>query len=119
MKLYIVLSIIANALFSDYEATGKATYYGEHWTGRLTASGERFHADSLTCAHKTLPFGTLLDVVDLRNGNCITVKVTDRLPKTSKVLIDLTYGAAETLGFIRAGVIPVQIVSVGKASIIK
>jgi rare lipoprotein A len=119
MKLYIVLSLIINGLFSDYQATGKATYYGQHWTGRLTASGERFHADSMTCAHKTLAFGTLLDVTDLRNGNCITVKVTDRLPKSSKILIDLTYGAAKELNFIGTGIIPVQIISVGKASINK
>jgi rare lipoprotein A len=119
MKILVMLSIIAKTLLSDYQATGKATYYGQHWTGRLTASGERFHADSLTCAHKTLPFGTLLDVIDLRNGNCITVKVTDRLPKTSRILIDLTYGAAKQLGFLRAGIIPVQIISIGKATIRK
>ncbi len=52
MKTIVITGLILSA-FSSVLTTGKATYYGQHWTGRLTASGERFHADSLTCAHKT------------------------------------------------------------------
>jgi len=99
--------------------TGKATYYGQHWTGRLTASGERFHADSLTCAHKTLPFGTVLKVTDLKSGKTIEVKVNDRLPKWSGVLIDLTYGAAKEMNMIRKGVLTVSIEKVGTRKIYK
>lgn len=102
-----------------YQATGKATYYGQHWTGRLTASGERFHADSLTCAHKSQPFGTLLQVTEKKTGKQIIVKVNDRLPKTSGVLIDLTYGAAKQMNMIKKGVIQVNITEVGKAKIYK
>ena len=102
-----------------YSSKGKATYYGEHWTGRLTASGERFHADSLTCAHKTLPFGTLLCVQDNKSGKEITVKVNDRLPSWSKVLIDLTYGAAKQMNMIKKGVMYVQIEKIGTRKIVK
>lgn len=112
----LILSILSAFL---YTSKGKATYYGEHWTGRLTASGERFHADSMTCAHKTLPFGTMLCVQDIKSGKEITVKVNDRLPKSSGVLIDLTYGAAREMSMIRKGVIQVNITEVGKGKIYK
>lgn len=116
MKVFfiILLGVITGAL-----TTGKATYYGQHWTGRLTASGERFHADSMTCAHKTLPFGTLLRVTDLKTGKQIDVKVNDRLPKYSGVLIDLTYGAAREMNMIRKGVLTVSIEKVGFKKIVK
>ena len=116
MKVFfiILLGVITGAL-----TTGKATYYGQHWTGRLTASGERFHADSMTCAHKTLPFGTLLRVTDLKTGKQIDVKVNDRLPKYSGVLIDLTYGAAREMNMIRKGVLTVSIEKVGTRKIYK
>ena len=112
----LILAILSAFL---YTSKGKATYYGEHWTGRLTASGERFHADSMTCAHKTLPFGTMLCVQDIKSGKEITVKVNDRLPKSSGVLIDLTYGAAKEMNMIRKGVIQVTITEVGKGKIYK
>ena len=115
----IIISFLVWLSMMAYQATGKATYYGQHWTGRLTASGERFHADSLTCAHKTLPFGTLLQVTDIKSGKQITVKVNDRLPKWSGVLIDLTYGAAREMNMIRKGVLTVKIVNVGMAEIRK
>jgi rare lipoprotein A len=106
-------------LFLTGLTKGKATYYGEHWTGRLTASGERFHADSLTCAHKTLPFGTLLKVTEISTGKEIIVKVNDRLPSWSKVLIDLTYGAAKKMNMIKKGVMYVQIEKIGTRKIVK
>jgi len=108
MKTIVITGLILSA-FSGVLTTGKATYYGQYWTGRLTASGERFHADSLTCAHKTLPFGTLLEVTDLNTKQKLTVKVNDRLPKSSGVLIDLTYGTAKKFGMLKKGVIKVSI----------
>jgi rare lipoprotein A len=110
MKIFLfVSSLLASIGITPFVVKGKASYYGQHWTGRLTASGERFHADSLTCAHKTLKFGTILKVTDLRNNNFILVKVNDRLPKSSKFIIDLSYGCAKKLNFTRAGVIPVTL----------
>jgi rare lipoprotein A len=88
---------------------GTVSYYGQHWTGRKTASGETFYADSLTCAHKTYKFGTLLKVTNLKNDSVIFVKVNDRLPKSSKMVIDLSYGCAKELNIIRTGVIPVSL----------
>jgi rare lipoprotein A len=80
---------------------GNATYYGQHWTGKLTASGERFYADSLTAAHKYFKFGTILKVTNLNNASVCYVKVNDRLPKSSSILIDLCYGTAKQLNFFK------------------
>jgi len=88
---------------------GTVSYYGQHWTGRKTASGETFYADSLTCAHKTYKFGTLLKVTNLKNDSVIFVKVNDRLPKSSHFIADLSYGCAKKLNFVKSGVISVTL----------
>lgn len=109
MKIFILSLLCLFAIDNSNIVEGKATYYGQYWTGRLTASGERFHADSLTCAHKTYKFGTVLKVTDLRTDSVIYVKVNDRLPKSSKFVVDLSYGCAKKLDFIKVGVIPVSL----------
>ena len=87
--------------------TGKASWYNAH--GRFTANGERFHRDSLTCAHRTFPFGTLLKVKNIKNGREVIVRVTDRGPFGSKYCIDLSIAAARILGIIRMGFAEVEI----------
>ena len=84
--------------------TGTASYYGQNWTGRLTSSGERFHRDSLTAAHKYFKFGTIVKVTNTSNDSVRYVKINDRLPKSSKFIIDLSYGTAKELNFIRKGI---------------
>ena len=59
---------------------GKASFYAKSFNGRKTASGERLHPDSLTCAHRTYPFGTKLKVYNPANGRSVIVRVTDRGP---------------------------------------
>ncbi len=88
---------------------GKASYYSKRATGARTASGERLHHDSLTCAHRNYPFGTLLRVKNLTNGKEITVKVTDRGPYGRGRIIDLSYGAARELGMLSQGVGMVEV----------
>jgi len=120
----ILLIVISTFLFSSItsepiEYKGKATYYGQHWTGRLTASGERFYSDSLTAAHKHFKFGTILKVTNLNNDSVCFVKVNDRFPKSSSFLIDLSYGTAKKLNFLKKGVIPVSLIPVDTVNIIK
>ncbi len=88
---------------------GKASYYSKRATGARTASGERLHHDSLTCAHRSYPFGTLLRVKNLSNGKEIIVKVTDRGPYGRGRIIDLSYGAARELGMLSQGVAMVEV----------
>ena len=110
MKVLLVFAMLFSFVDPNPLITkGRVSYYGQHWTGRLTASGERFYADSLTCAHKTYKFGTILKVTDSRNDSIIYVKVNDRLPKSSPFIADLSYGAAKKLNFIKAGVIYVTL----------
>lgn len=85
---------------------GKASYYSKRWTGRRTSNGERLHHDSMTCAHRTYPFGTLLRVTNLKNGLQVVVRVTDRGPFGRGRIIDLSWGAAKKLDMLKAGVVP-------------
>ena len=83
---------------------GKASYYSKRATGSRTASGERLHHDSLTCAHRSYPFGSMLRVTNLSNGKSVDVKVTDRGPYGRGRIIDLSYGAAREIGMLSQGV---------------
>ena len=86
---------------------GKASYYAKKFTGRRTASGEKMHHDSLTCAHRTYPFGTLLKVTNPANGQSVIVRVTDRGPYVKGRIIDLSARAAREIGIIAQGIAPV------------
>lgn len=88
---------------------GKASFYSKRATGSRTSSGERIHHDSLTCAHRTYPFGTLLLVTNERNGRQVVVRVTDRGPHSRGRIIDLSHGAARKLGIIDQGVAMVKV----------
>ena len=89
--------------------TGKASYYAKKFSGRKTASGERLHHDSLTCAHRTYPFGTQLKVTNPANGKTVIVRVTDRGPYVKGRIIDLSVRAARELGIIAQGIAPVVV----------
>lgn len=94
---------------STYIQTGTASFYAKKFNGRKTASGERFHNDSLMAAHKTLPLGTMVRVTNLKNDSVVVVKINDRLPKHSKRSIDLSQKAAKQLNFMKAGLTKVKI----------
>ena len=82
---------------------GTASYYSKKFDGRKTASGLILWNDSLYAAHKTLPFGSIVRVVNLKNDSVVTVKIIDRMPQNSSRIIDLTQVAAKQLNFINAG----------------
>jgi rare lipoprotein A len=82
---------------------GKASWYGRHFQGHRTASGEAFDLNMFTCAHRTLPIGTLLQVTNLGNRRSVMVRVNDRGPVPTGLIVDLSYGAARSLGFNRRG----------------
>ncbi len=88
---------------------GEASWYGRAFHGKLTASGERFNMNELTAAHKTLPFGTLLEVKNLENDRTVKVRVNDRGPYRGGRIIDLSYGAAKRLDMLGAGTVGVGI----------
>jgi rare lipoprotein A len=77
--------------------------------GRYTASGELFDMGAMTAAHKTLPFGTLLRVINLRTHKSVVVRVNDRGILPHNRVIDLSYGAAQKLEILKSGVAPVKL----------
>ena len=83
--------------------TGMASWYGSPFHGRRTASGERYDMHELTAAHRTLPFGTRLEVRNPRNGRSVVVRVTDRGPFAKNRILDLSYAAAKELGLVGPG----------------
>ncbi len=88
---------------------GLASWYGGIFDGRLTASGERFDMYAMTACHPTLPFGTLVRVVNKNNGRSVIVRITDRGDLPEGRIIDLSYGAAEKLAMTKAGLAPVAL----------
>lgn len=114
---YMRLMIILLFLFYgcgpafNYEEIGIASYYSDFLEGRPTASGETFHQDSLTAAHKTLPLGLRIKVENLRNGKTIWVRVNDRGPFIKNRILDLSRRAADSLGLIQRGVDTVRILT--------
>ena len=108
-RRFIILLFAIATSFTALAQTqsGKASFYSKKFTGRKTANGERLHHDSLTCAHKTYPFGTLLKVTNPENGVHVIVRVTDRGPYVKGRIIDLSVRAAKELGIIAQGLAPV------------
>ncbi|HET8839554.1 MAG TPA: septal ring lytic transglycosylase RlpA family protein [Flavobacteriaceae bacterium] len=91
------------------QLTGKASFYGEKFNGKPTASGEIFESSKLTAAHPNLPFGTNVKVTNLSNNKSVIVRVNDRGPFVMGRIIDLSKAAAEMLGFIQKGIAGVSI----------
>ena len=89
--------------------TGQASWYGKAHHGQRTANGERFDMHALTAAHRTLPFGTIVRVKDLKSGKSVNVRINDRGPFRRDRIIDLSYEAARKLGFISRGTARVAI----------
>ncbi len=89
---------------------GQATYYGNQFAGRTTANGEVYDPNKFTAAHRKLPFNTVVRVVRTDTNKYVYVRINDRGPYAGKKrIIDLSRIAAERLGMIRAGVVPVRV----------
>ncbi|RCK77909.1 MAG: hypothetical protein OZSIB_1947 [Candidatus Ozemobacter sibiricus] len=93
--------------------TGIASWYGEAYHGRPTASGEIFNMYQLTAAHRRLPFGTMVEVEHLGNGRRVRVRINDRGPTPPDRIIDLSKAAAGELGMLAAGLAEVALRVVG------
>ena len=94
--------------------TGKASWYGRKFHGKPTASGDIFDMNKKSAAHKTLPLGTYVKVLNLSNKRQTIVRINDRGPFVKGRLIDLSYAAAKEIGLIGPGVADVKIVALGK-----
>ena len=111
------LALALSACSSGYRATGDyedqlegvASYYGEEFHGRRTSNGETYDMNALTAAHPTLPFNTVVRVVNLDNNRSVKVRINDRGPFKDGRVIDLSLKAAKEIGLISNGTAPVRI----------
>jgi len=81
-----------------FSESGVASWYGDDFNDRLTASGEKFNMNSMTAAHRTLPLNTVVRVTNLENGKTVLVRINDRGPYAKGRIIDLSAAAARKLG---------------------
>lgn len=89
---------------------GIASWYGEQFNGRKTASGATFNMYAMTACHPTLPFGSIVRVINRTNNRSVVVKITDRGDLVSQArIIDLSYGAAQKLAMTEAGLAMVDL----------
>ena len=97
------------------EERGVASWYGKSFHGRQAANGELFDMDALTAAHRTLPLGSIVRVLNLANGKHLHVRITDRGPYVNNRILDLSRGAAARLGMMEEGLSVVRIQLVGES----
>jgi rare lipoprotein A len=93
---------------------GVASWYGEQFHGKQAANGEIFNMEALTAAHRTMPLGSVVRVVNLSNGRHIHVRITDRGPYVNGRILDLSHAAAVQLGMEHGGLAYVQVEIVGQ-----
>jgi rare lipoprotein A len=86
-----------------FDQKGLASWYGREFHGKTTASGEKFDMNDMTAAHKTLPFGTIVEVKNLDNGRTVRLKINDRGPYRGNRIIDLSFGGAKEIGMVKTG----------------
>ena len=119
-KIFILTTafiIFNSSLFAEVYKTGvTASYYAEDFHGKKTSNGERFNMNDFTCAHKSLPFNTILKVTNLANGKTCEVRVNDRGPFVLNREIDLSKAAAIKLGMIGSGTTKVKLEIVKKGA---
>ncbi len=116
-----VLNTMTASSQPHFKATGRvqsgmASWYGPHFHGRRSADGSRFNQFALTAAHRTLPFGTMVRVMNQRTHKACFVKITDRGPFAHGRIIDLSRGAASAIGMLGSGVAKVSVEVVAKGS---
>ncbi|WEM41285.1 septal ring lytic transglycosylase RlpA family protein [Photobacterium sp. DA100] len=93
----------------SHKLVGQASWYGDRYHGKLTASGERYNMRAYTAAHKTLPFGTIVRVTNTVNNKTVDVKINDRGPFAKDRVIDLSHKSFEQIGDTKKGLAPVKI----------
>lgn len=114
-KIFLVFFLISCSTVIEEKSDkyfveeGLASWYGKEYNGQKTASGEIFNMYDFTAAHRTLPFGTIVEVFSYDTQKKVNVKINDRGPFLPKRIIDLSYSAAKSLGIINLGLSKVKI----------
>lgn len=116
ISLTILLTLFGSETFAKtakhdtkQTKTGVASYFNDKFHGQRTASGERYDKNALTAAHATLPFGSMIKVVNLQNHHSVNLRVNSRPHAKNKRMLDVSKQAAKQLGFLRSGLAKVEI----------
>ena len=102
-----------SALDVGIKERGIASWYGAQFHGRLAANGELFNMEAMTAAHRTLPLGSMVRVVNLLNGKHVRVRINDRGPYVNGRILDLSHAAAAQLGMVDTGLSVIQLEVIG------
>jgi len=123
IALFLLASLLSALTTGQYRSTksnhshqidgGVASYYGQSYQGRTTASGEIYDVNELTAAHRTHPFGTIVRVTRLSNQQSVEVRINDRGPFAGGRIIDLSLAAARKLDMLQDGVAEVELEILG------
>ncbi len=118
VTVFLAFAKLTNPSTDDKANSGTASFYAKKFEGKRTTSGQRYRATERTAAHRTYPFGTLLEITNQDNGRKTIVRINDRGPHAKTRLIDLSYLAAKDLGLISSGTadVTLKVISLGKPS---
>lgn len=112
LVIIMMISTLGIYSFNKFNAndakTSFASFYHDKFNGRKTASGEIFNNRKLTAAHRTLPFGTVIEVTNLRTGKSVEVRINDRGPFHSSRALDLSKAAFDSIGNSSKGTMPIE-----------
>ena len=117
LPIHIITAVLIAFIISSCATTrsgsvldqGEASWYGPGFHGKMTANGETYNQNDLTAAHRTLPFNTVVRVINMDNGKTVTVRINDRGPYAHGRIIDLSKEAARHIDMINSGVAPVRL----------
>lgn len=116
--LFLTFFILIQALFCNeiYKSNVVISYYGDDFNGKQTSAGEIFNMNDFTCAHKTLPFNTILEITNLKNNKSVKVRVNDRGPFVVGRELDISKAAAQKLEMTKEGtcIAKIEIVKLGE-----
>ena len=107
--LFCLFPVVSYVSAQEFRQYGNASWYGNQFHGKRTASGESYDMHEFTGAHRDLPFGTVIKVKNLRNGREVVVRVNDRGPFIKSRIVDLSRAAASMLGIVSRGTARVSI----------
>ncbi len=116
MNLKSITTLLLLSSLVLFAETGYASWYGEKYQGKPTASGEPFNMYAYTAANRTFPLGTIVKVTNLKNNKSVNVRINDRGPTKKSRIIDLSYQAAKDIGLLHDGVVPVKVDSISEST---
>lgn len=106
---FLFLVVFSLSSLQAFQEEGVASWYGGHFHGRKTANGEVFNTYEISAAHQQLPFGTIIEVINLDNGLTLKVRINDRGPFLKDRILDLSFAAAQALDMVQSGTANVRI----------